>query len=100
MKHCVLAVPVLTTPVTHNQFTTSGSTGLVKDARSALSIGATIHALHTLSGTTSGAATNVDGRLATQNMHVGRLYTVEVSYVGGRTTTRNDIVLQLTSPTC
>lgn len=100
MKYCVLAVPVLTMPGTHTQFTTRGSTGLVKDARGELSIETMVRALHTPSSTTDGAATNVDRRLTIQNMRVGRPYTVEVSYVVGRTTTRNDIVLQLTGPTC
>lgn len=100
MKHCVLAVLVLTALGAHTQFTTSSLTGLIKDAWGELSIGATVRALYTPSGTTYGAATNADGQFAIQNMRIGGPYTLEISYVGGRTTMRNDVVSQLTSPTC
>lgn len=102
MKHCVFAalVLVLTALGAHAQVTTSRLMGLIKDAKGEPSIGATVRALHTPSGPTYGAATNADGRFVIQNMCIGVTYTVEISYVGARTTTRNNVVLQLASPTC
>lgn len=102
MKHCVLAALVLglTALGAHAQVTTSGLTGLIKDAKGEPSVGATVRALHTPSGPTYGAATNADGRFAIQNMRIGGPYTVEISYVGPCATTRNDVVLRLAHPTC
>ncbi|OGX91541.1 TonB-dependent receptor [Hymenobacter coccineus] len=80
------------------QVTTSSLTGLIKDAKGEPSIGATVRAVHTPSGTTYGTATNAEGRYTIQNMRIGGPYTVEISYVGAQTTTRNDVVLQLDQP--
>ena len=102
MKHCILAalVLVLTALGAHAQVTTSGLTGLVNDAKGEPSIEATMRALHAPSGPTYGAATNADGRFAIQNTRIGGPYTVEISYVGVRTTTRNNVVRRLARPTC
>ncbi|AMJ64193.1 TonB-dependent receptor [Hymenobacter sp. PAMC 26628] len=80
------------------QVTTSSLTGLIKDAKGEPSIGATVRAVHTPSGTTYGVATNAEGRFTIQNMRIGGPYTVEISYVGAQTNTRNGIVLQLDQP--
>ncbi|TPG66375.1 TonB-dependent receptor [Hymenobacter nivis] len=93
----ILAV-LLTTLGVRAQVTTSSLTGLIKDAKGEPSIGATVRAVHTPSGTTYGVATNAEGRFTIQNMRIGGPYTVEISYVGARTATRTDVVLQLDQP--
>lgn len=80
------------------QVTTSSLTGLIKDAAGEPSIGATVRATHTPSGTTYGAATNAEGRFIIQNMRIGGPYTVEISYAGYRTTTRTGLELALGQP--
>ena len=80
------------------QVTTSSLTGLIKDAAGEPSIGATVRATHTPSGTTYGAATNGEGRYTIQNMRIGGPYTVEISYVGYHTTTRTGLELALGQP--
>ncbi len=80
------------------QVTTSSLTGLIKDAAGEPSIGATVRATHTPSGTTYGVATNAEGRYTIQNMRIGGPYTVEISYVGYRTTTRTGLELALGQP--
>ncbi|TDN39666.1 TonB-dependent receptor [Hymenobacter sp. UV11] len=80
------------------QVTTSSLTGLIKDAQGQPSIGATVRAVHTPSGTSYGVATNGEGRFTIQNMRIGGPYTVEISYVGYRSTTRTGIELALGQP--
>jgi len=89
---------VLLTLSSYAQVTTSSLTGLIKDAKGEASIGATVRATHTPSGTTYGAATNAEGRFTIQNMRIGGPYTVEISYVGYRTTTRTGLELALGQP--
>jgi outer membrane receptor protein involved in Fe transport len=80
------------------QVTTSSLTGLIKDDKGEASIGATVQATHVPSGTKYGVATNGEGRFNIQNMRIGGPYTVTISYIGSRTETRNNIVLQLGQP--
>ena len=58
-------------------------------------IGATITALHTPSGTTYNAVTNMDGRYSIKGMRPGGPYTVTVSYIGYQTHRIEDVTLQL-----
>lgn len=80
------------------QVTTSSLTGLIKDDKGEASIGATVQATHVPSGTKYGVATNGEGRFNIQNMRIGGPYTVTISYIGSRTETRDNIVLQLGQP--
>ena len=80
------------------QVTTSSLTGIIKDAKGEPSIGATVRAVHTPSGTSYGVAANGEGRFTIQNMRIGGPYTVEISFVGARTETRTGITLQLGQP--
>ena len=80
------------------QVTTSSLTGIIKDEKGEASIGATVRAVHTPSGTTYGVATNGEGRFTIANMRVGGPYTVEISYVGYNNQKRDGIVLQLGQP--
>lgn len=89
---------LLTALSSYAQVTTSSLTGFIRDAKGEPSIGATVRALHTPSGTAYGTTTNADGRFTIQNMRIGGPYTVEISYVGARAATRTDVVLQLDQP--
>ena len=72
--------------------TTSGLTGIVKDAQGAVVPGATVKAVHEPSGTTYEAVTQGDGRFFIPGMRVGGPYTVTadspVSAPRRRTTSR------------
>ena len=58
-------------------------------------IGATITATHEPSGTVYRAVTNIDGRYTIQGMRVGGPYKVQVAYVGQKTKTFENVMLQL-----
>ena len=76
------------------QVTTSGLSGKVTSNGEPI-IGATIVALHTPSGSSYGAVTNVDGRYNITGMRVGGPYEVKVSYVGYSEVKMTGIQLQL-----
>ncbi|MFI3328462.1 MAG: carboxypeptidase regulatory-like domain-containing protein [Rikenellaceae bacterium] len=78
-----------------SQVTTSSIGGLVTDDAGQPLIGATVHAVHTPSGTEYGAAVNVDGRYAIRGMRTGGPYTVTISYVGYTTSATEGISLRL-----
>jgi hypothetical protein len=62
--------------------TTSGLSGVVKDNTGEELPGATVQALHTPTGTTYGAVTNVEGRFRMPNVRIGGPYTLTVTFVG------------------
>ncbi|MVN78837.1 TonB-dependent receptor [Hymenobacter sp. HMF4947] len=97
-KLFTLLLLLLLTASAYAQVTTSSLTGLIKDAKGEPSIGATIRAVHTPSGTSYGVAANGEGRFTIQNMRIGGPYTVEISFVGARSETRSGITLQLGQP--
>lgn len=80
------------------QITTSSMTGIIKDASGEPSVGATVRATHVPTGTVYGNATNADGRFTIQNMRSGGPYTVEISYIGYKAETFNNLTLQLGQP--
>ncbi len=76
------------------QVTTSSMTGTIKDATGPLP-GASIKAIHKLTGTVYTAGTNNDGKFNILNMRAGGPYTVEIKFIGFQPTVYNDIYLQL-----
>lgn len=80
------------------QVTTSSINGKVI-AGGEIVIGATVKALHTPSGTTYNAVTNIDGRYTIQGMRVGGPYKLLISYIGYKTVERSNIYLELGEPT-
>lgn len=76
------------------QVTTSSMSGQVKDDVGAV-VGATVIARHLPTGTKYGAATNTEGRFHINNMRVGGPYRVEVSYIGYKTQSHDNITLKL-----
>ncbi len=97
--HTKLALSLLTLLVTtftvFGQVTTSAISGLVKDSKGEVSIGATVKAVHTPSGTSYSSQTNVDGRFYMPNMRTGGPYNLEVTYVGYHPQKYSDINLVL-----
>lgn len=77
------------------QITTSSISGNVVDDKNEPLIGATVLAKHMPSGTTYGAATNLDGRFAIQGMRVGGPYTITITYIGFKEAVYNNVSLTL-----
>ena len=77
------------------QVTTSGINGLITDNLKESLIGASVQAVHIPSGTTYGTITNTDGRFSLQGMRTGGPYTIEISYIGYKTSRYEGINLSL-----
>lgn len=77
------------------QVTTSGMSGVVKDASGQLMIGASVILTHVPSGTVYGTVTLEDGRYSLLNLRVGGPYSLEVSSVGSETYRSSGIYLTL-----
>jgi outer membrane receptor protein involved in Fe transport len=75
--------------------TTSSINGQVKDQNGEPLPGANIIAIHQPSGTTYGSLTDFDGFYRVPNMRVGGPYKIEISYVGFKTQTLENIFLRL-----
>lgn len=74
--------------------TTSSLTGVVVDGAGPI-IGATVKATHVPTGTISGGITNSSGRFSLINLRAGGPYTLEVSYIGYQTYTKEGLLLTL-----
>ena len=81
--------------ITFSQVTTSSIKGVISDENNAELPGANVVAVHNPTGTTYGAAANIDGRFNLLNMRVGGPYTVTVSYVGYQDQVYTDVFLDL-----
>ena len=92
--HLLLAIVTLFATAAMAQITTSGISGKITSEGEEV-IGATITATHQPSGTVYRAVTNVNGRYTIQGMRVGGPYLVEVTYVGHKTKTFNNVNLLL-----
>ncbi len=77
------------------QPTTSGLTGVIKDAQSAVVPGVTVTAVHMPSATTYEGVSQADGRFFIPGMRIGGPYTVTAELTGFRTETQNNITLTL-----
>lgn len=74
--------------------TTSISGRIIDDAEEPL-IGANIYAVHTPSGTSYGASTDLEGFYRIPNMRVGGPYSIKMSYTGYGSKEYNDVILRL-----
>ena len=92
--HLMLALLALFVTSAMAQITTSGISGKITTGGEEV-IGATILAVHTPSGTSYTAVTNIDGRFTIQGMRTGGPYSVSISYVGFQKKTYTDLTLQL-----
>ncbi|SEJ59584.1 Carboxypeptidase regulatory-like domain-containing protein [Dyadobacter sp. SG02] len=97
MKHFVslLFTCLLFASVASAQITTSGISGTVTDTKNEALIGATVQATYLPTGTKYATVTESDGRYRINSMNAGGPYQIDVTYIGFKTTTLSDIVLQL-----
>ena len=75
--------------------TTSGVSGVVKDAQGAVVPGATVSAVHQPSGTTYEAVTQADGSFSIHGMRIGGPYTITAALSGFQSQVQNSISLTL-----
>ena len=94
-KLLTLFIFFFTCSLSFSQVTTSSIKGVVSDETSSGLPGANVVVFHTPTGTTYGAATDIDGRFNLVNLRVGGPYTVTVSYIGYTTTTFPNVYLTL-----
>jgi len=86
---------IFTCTLSFSQVTTSSIKGAISDETNTGLPGANVVAVHTPTGTTYGAATNIDGRFNLVNLRVGGPYTITVSYVGYKDQSFTDVFLTL-----
>lgn len=79
------------------QVTTGSITGTVTDESGGVLPGATVTAIHTETGTSSSAVTDVDGRFAIVNLRAGGPYTITVAMSGFRDDKRAGVSVPLGS---
>lgn len=89
-----IAFFVVFTATLNAQVTTSGIAGKVNSGGEP-TIGATILATHTPSGTVYGAVSNADGRFNIVGMRVGGPYEIKISHIGFANVKISDVILQL-----
>lgn len=94
-KLITLFMFIFTCSLSFSQVTTSSIKGLISDDTNVGLPGANVIAVHTPTGTTYGAATNIDGRFNLVNLRVGGPYTITVSYVGYNDQSFSDVFLTL-----
>ena len=94
-KNVIYGLFLFVFSIVNAQVTTSSIKGMVSDESGASFSGANIIAVHTPSGTKSGAITNFDGRYNLLNLRVGGPYSITVSYVGYSTLTFDNVYLDL-----
>ncbi|WP_353483374.1 carboxypeptidase regulatory-like domain-containing protein [Haliscomenobacter sp.] len=80
------------------QVTTSAMTGIITDTKGEALIGANVVAVHVPSGTSYGAATDLDGSFRMPGMRVGGPYKITVTYTGFSTQEKDGIYLSLGTP--
>ena len=95
LKNLIYGLFLFVFSIVNAQVTTSSIKGMVSDESGASFSGANIIAVHTPSGTKSGAITNFDGRYNLLNLRVGGPYSITVSYVGYSTLTFDNVYLDL-----
>ena len=94
-KLLIFFIFIFTCSLSFSQVTTSSIKGVISDETNSGLPGANVVVVHTPTGTTYGAATDIDGRFNLVNLRVGGPYTVKVSYVGYNEQSFNNVVLTL-----
>lgn len=95
LRFFMAAALMLISAAASAQITTSAMSGKVIDSDNEAVIGATVQAIHTPSGTSYGAITNLDGRYSIEGMRAGGPYKVVISYIGYQTAVYDDVTLAL-----
>jgi hypothetical protein len=78
-----------------SQITTSSISGVVKNEKNEVLVGATIHAVHTPTGTQYNAVTNKNGAYVLPAIRVGGPYVLHTTYVGYKKDEIKDVNTQL-----
>jgi len=95
-KLITLFIFIFTCSLSFSQVTTSSIKGVISDETNAGLPGANVVVVHTPTGTTYGAATDIDGRFNLVNLRVGGPYTVNCKlYVGYNEQSFNNVILTL-----
>lgn len=94
-NYLLLLVLLLFSNMSFGQVTTASMSGKVSGEGEGGLIGATVTATHVPSGTFYGVTTLDDGSYTIPNMRIGGPYTVETSFIGFATDTKEDIYLAL-----
>ena len=94
-KLITLFIFIFTCSLSFSQVTTSSIKGVIFDETNAGLPGANVVVIHTPTGTTYGAATDIDGRFNLVNLRVGGPYTVNISYIGYNEQSFNNVILTL-----
>ena len=96
MKKAILSLALsLFGLVGFGQVTTSTISGVVKNEKQEVLVGATIHATHTPTGTQYQSVTNKNGVYVLPAVRVGGPYTIHASFVGFRKGEEKDVNTQL-----
>jgi hypothetical protein len=96
MKKAILSLFLsVSALVGFGQVTTSTISGVVKNEKQEVLVGATIHATHTPTGTQYKSVTNKNGVYVLPAVRVGGPYTIHASFVGFRMGEENDVNTQL-----
>ena len=77
------------------QITSSSISGIVKDEKNEVLVGATIQAVHTPTGTKYAAFTNKFGTYALPAVRVGGPYTIQATFLGKKMDVARDVTAQL-----
>lgn len=96
MKKLILSlIFAMTSFLGFSQITTSSISGVVKNEKNEVLVGATIHAVHTPTGTQYNAVTNKNGAYVLPAIRVGGPYTLHTTYVGYKKNEIKDVNTQL-----
>jgi hypothetical protein len=96
MKKAILSLALsVFALVGFGQVTTSTISGVVKNEKQEVLVGATIHATHTPTGTQYKSVTNKNGVYVLPAVRVGGPYTIHASFVGFRKGEEKDVNTQL-----
>lgn len=96
-KILLLTALVLSSVGVWAQVTTSSIVGQVSDENGPLP-GTTVIAIHQPSGSKYGASSNTDGRFTIPNVRIGGPYSIEVSFVGYKSSKVEGVILKLGQP--
>ncbi|MFH1118644.1 MAG: TonB-dependent receptor [Bacteroidota bacterium] len=95
-RYFLLAVAfMMSVTIAVGQVTTSGMNGKITGTNGESLPGATVVAVHVPSGTQYGAITDIDGNFRLVNLRIGGPYTLTVSFVGYKSSSKTDIYLNL-----
>ena len=97
-RFAIIAPMAVVAGMASAQVTSSSVVGRITDQNGEAVIGANIVAVHTPSGTRYGGMTNNNGSFNLNGLRSGGPYDITISYIGYKSKTYKNVVLQLGSP--